>query len=140
MKILLISVLLNFAACSGQQDDESRVHSRFVVGLVTNNPNGMKNVEGFRQAMTQLGYVEQQNIEYRFAGEPTRGQVLEDTLERLVEERVNLIFTAGSPTGVAAHRITENTGIPVVFGVIAGLLMGPLGRRRATEGRPQEVF
>ncbi|MDH3447894.1 MAG: ABC transporter substrate-binding protein [Gammaproteobacteria bacterium] len=110
---------MNIFACSGQDNDAAKANSRYVVGLVTNNPNGMKNVEGFREAMTRIGYAEGRNIEYRYSGEPTQGQALDDTLRRLVEERVDLIFTAGSPTGVAAHRITQGTDIPVVFGVIA---------------------
>jgi putative ABC transport system substrate-binding protein len=37
----------------------------------------------------------------------------------MVEADVDLIFTAGTPAGVAAHRMTAGTQIPVVFGVIA---------------------
>jgi putative ABC transport system substrate-binding protein len=37
----------------------------------------------------------------------------------MVEAKVDLIFTAGTPTGVAARHITAGTNIPVVFGVIA---------------------
>lgn len=119
LRFLFIVALLNFIACTGQESGTPRAKSPLVVGLVTNNSNGMKNVEGFRQAMEQLGYAENRDIVYRYAGEPIRGQALDATLEELVEERVDLIFTAGSPTGVAAHRITRDTGIPVVFGVIA---------------------
>ena len=119
MKFLLIVTLLNLLACTGQDSGAPEAKSRFVVGLVTNNPNGMKNVEGFRQAMEQIGYTEGRDIEYRYDGEPTRGQALDDTLKRLVEDRVDLIFTAGSPTGVAAHRISQGSDTPVVFGVVA---------------------
>ena len=117
--LLLVVILLNFVACTEQRGDAPQAKSRFVVGLVTNNPNGMKNVEGFRRALSQLGYTEGRVIEYRYAGEPTRGQALDAVLEGWVKEGADLIFTAGSPTGVAAHRITRGTGIPVVFGVIA---------------------
>jgi putative ABC transport system substrate-binding protein len=37
----------------------------------------------------------------------------------MIDAKVDLIFTAGTPTGVAAHRLTSGTDIPVVFGVIA---------------------
>jgi putative ABC transport system substrate-binding protein len=37
----------------------------------------------------------------------------------MVDSQVDLIFSAGTPTGVAAHRVTQGTEIPVVFGVIA---------------------
>lgn len=116
---LLLLILLNLAACSEPDNHRPQTTQRFVVGLVTNNPNGMRNVEGFRAAMTKLGYADGENIEYRYAGKPTRGPALDKTLEQLVEDRVDLIFTAGSPTGVAAHRITRGNKIPVVFGVVA---------------------
>ena len=45
--------------------------------------------------------------------------MLTQILQEMVDARVDLVFTAGSPTGVAAHRITRGMGIPVVFGVIA---------------------
>jgi putative ABC transport system substrate-binding protein len=48
----------------------------------------------------------------------------------MVAAKVDLIFTAGTPTGVAAFEMTRGTGIPVVFGVIAdpvaaGVLTNP---------------
>jgi putative ABC transport system substrate-binding protein len=37
----------------------------------------------------------------------------------MIDQQVDLIFTAGTPTGVAAYKVTKDTGIPVIFGVIA---------------------
>jgi putative ABC transport system substrate-binding protein len=91
----------------------------FTIGLVTNNPNGMRNVEGFRAGMAELGYVEGVDVTYIDAGEPLTGDELDQALEEMVAAQVDLIFTAGTPTGVAAHRVTAGTDIPVVFGVIA---------------------
>lgn len=91
----------------------------FTIGLVTNNPNGMRNVEGFRAGMDELGYVEGVDVTYVFAGEPLTGDALDQALGDMVAAEVDLIFTAGTPAGVAAHRVTAGTQIPVVFGVIA---------------------
>jgi putative ABC transport system substrate-binding protein len=79
----------------------------------------MRNVEGFRAGMEQLGYVEGVDVTYVFAGEPLTGDELDQALAAMVEAEVDLIFTAGTPTGVAAHRATAGSDIPVVFGVIA---------------------
>ena len=64
-QLLLVAAVLSLLACSGEKNEVTEADSGLVVGLVTNNPNGMKNVEGFRQAMAALGYVEGKNIEYR---------------------------------------------------------------------------
>lgn len=114
--IVVSIVTLALAAC-GSASDEAGGH--FTIGLVTNNPNGLKNVQGFRDAMAELSYIEGKNVTYIFTGYPNKGDELDAVLESMVEEEVDLIFTAGTPTGVAAHRITEGTNIPVVFGVIA---------------------
>jgi putative ABC transport system substrate-binding protein len=91
----------------------------FTIGLVTNNPNGLRNVQGFVDGMAQLGYVEGDNVTYLYAGEPRSGTDLDRELEDFVTAGVDLVFTAGTPTGVAAFRILGGTAIPVVFGVIA---------------------
>ncbi len=93
--------------------------ANFTIGLVTNNVNGLRNIQGFRDGMAELGYVEGENVTYLFAGEPRRDADLDAELEGFVAAGVDLVFTAGTPTGVAAHRILSSTGIPVVFGVIA---------------------
>lgn len=102
------------ASCTGAPEDR-----HFTIGLVTNSSNGLRNVQGFRDGMTELGYVEGGNVTYIFEGSPTNKDDLDDVLESMVEAKVDLIFTAGTPTGVAAHRVTAGTDVPVVFGVIA---------------------
>ena len=114
--IVVIIVTLALAACGSASNEDSR---HFTIGLVTNNPNGLRNVQGFRDEMAELGYIEGENVTYMFEESPTKGDKLNTVLESMVEAEVDLIFTAGTPTGVAAHRITEGTNIPVVFGVIA---------------------
>ncbi len=89
------------------------------IGLVTNNPNGLRNVAGFIDGMTTLGYIEGEDVTYLNSGEPLTGAALDREIEDFAAADVDLVFTAGTPTGVAAHRILAGTGIPIVFGVIA---------------------
>jgi putative ABC transport system substrate-binding protein len=91
----------------------------FNIGLVTNNPNGLRNIQGFKDGMADLGYIEGENVSYVFDGSPVNGDRLDAVLESMVESKVDLIFTAGTPTGIAAQRVTDGTNIPIVFGVIA---------------------
>ena len=114
--LVISAALVVVSACGG---GSSQADTSFTIGLVTNNPNGLRNVEGFVEGMAQLGYIEGTNVTYRYAGEPRVGDDLDRELEDFVEARVDLVFTAGTPTGVAAHRIMEGTVIPIVFGVIA---------------------
>lgn len=115
--IAVVAAALLVAACGG--DTEPSEPEQLTIGVVTNNPNGMRNVAGFMDGMAELGYVEGSNLEYVFAGEPVSGDALRQSLANMVSRDVDLIFTAGTPTGVAAHTATAGTDIPVVFGVIA---------------------
>ncbi len=114
--IVVIIATLALAACGGTSNEDNR---HFTIGLVTNNPNGLRNIQGFKDGMAELGYIEGENVSYIFEGSPTGGDKLDAVLESMVEAEVDLIFTAGTPTGVAAHRVTKGTNIPVIFGVIA---------------------
>ena len=116
---IYIGLLVTCLACFGCNISDSQKVSHFTIGLATNNFNGMRNVVGFQDGMTDLGYIEGENVTYLFAGEPVSGEALDTAIQEMVDQKVDLIFTAGTPTGVAAYRITASTGIPVVFGVIA---------------------
>ena len=114
--VLIIVVIFALTACEGRGDKEP-LH--FTIGLITNNENGLRNIQGFQDGMAELGYIEGKNVTYLFDGGPVRGDMLDTALQTLVNDGVDLIFTAGTPTGVAAHRVTAGTEIPVIFGVIA---------------------
>jgi putative ABC transport system substrate-binding protein len=72
--------------------------------------------DGFKAKMTELGYVEGENIVY---DSPDAGADLagaQRITEQFVDDKVDLIFTAGStPGAVAAKAATQGTDIPVVF-------------------------
>ena len=115
-RLLVLLVAISMIGCEAEDTTGA---PQFRIGLITNNRNGLRNVAGFKEAMQRLGYVDGESATYISAGEPVPKERLEPELRGMLEARVDLIFTAGTPTGVAAHRVTANTGVPVVFGVIA---------------------
>ena len=114
-KLTLLCVLL-LPSCDRTANEQPEP---LKVGLITNNPNGLRNIQGFKDEMTALGYVEDQHVSYLYSGQPTKQKDLDTAIESMLTAGVDLIFTAGTPTGVAAHRVTAGTDVPVVFGVIA---------------------
>jgi putative ABC transport system substrate-binding protein len=69
--------------------------------------------------MRELNYIERDNLIYICDPRPVQGDELNQVLGDMIARDVDLIFTAGTPTGVAAFKATHGTEIPVVFGVIA---------------------
>ncbi len=110
--LFFILCLFLLSACESQEKP-------LTIGLITNNPNGLKNVQGFKDGMTEQGYIEGEHVSYLSEDAPVRGQALRERLRSFVDQRVDLIFTAGTPTGIAAWQATAGTDIPVIFGVIA---------------------
>jgi putative ABC transport system substrate-binding protein len=87
-------------------------------------------VDGLRQGLRELGYIEDQSIrvEWRFAGD--RFDRLPGMAAELVELRVDVIVADGTPAAVAAQKATN--AIPIVMAgvadpVAAGLVQS-LGR------------
>jgi len=91
---------------------------RFRIGLLsTTGAPGTFFLAPFMSKLEELGYQESKNIviERRFAsGSEER---LKEFAEELVQQRVNVIVTVGTPAGFAAKRATNT--IPIVFGAIS---------------------
>src|ERR1043165_3938844 len=71
------------------------------------------NIEGFRQGLRELGYIEGHNIifEYRWAD---RDERLSELARELVQLKVDVILTGSTPATVAAKEATKT--IPIIFG------------------------
>jgi putative ABC transport system substrate-binding protein len=100
------------------------------IGMLDSVPRALNNAnfDAFRKGLRRLGYVDGQNlrIDYRSAhGEIERFPVL---AAELVDAKVDLIVTRGTPAVVAAKAATATipvvmaaSGEPLTSGVIAGL-------------------
>lgn len=100
------------------------------IGMLDRTPTEVNalNVDGFRQGLQELGYVEGKTflIEYRSAG--GRDERFPALAAELVRMNVDLILTRGTPAALAAKRATATipvviTGVgdPVGQGVVASL-------------------
>ena len=82
------------------------------IGFLRNGPPPKTFIEGFRQGLRELGYVEGQNItlEYGLAG--SADQLL-DAATELVRRKVDVMIASGTPPVPVAKRAT--TTIPIIF-------------------------
>ena len=83
------------------------------VGILRQGSPTDANIEGFRQGLRELGYIEGKNIvlEYRW---PDRDEQLPAMAHELVQLKVDVILTGSTPATVAAKEATRT--IPIVFG------------------------
>jgi len=88
----------------------------YTIGVVNYVPTLETVVEGFKAGMAELGYVEGQNVTYIYHGVLQNDpQVIGAEVQALMDAKVDMFFTVGTPTTLAAKTAVEGTNIPVVF-------------------------
>ena len=106
---------------------ESQQSRRYRVGWLRDGPPPPTFLEGFRQGLRELGYVEGQHItiEYSLA---SSSEELSAAAARLVSQKVDVIVASGTPAVPVAGRATRTIPIvfvasidPVATGVVASL-------------------
>src|SRR6476659_2668858 len=86
------------------------------IGILRSGSPGDANIEGFRQGLRELGYIEGQNVvmEYRWVDRDDR---LLELARELVQQKVDVILTGSTPATIAAKEATKT--IPIVFGALS---------------------
>ncbi|MGA1823134.1 MAG: ABC transporter substrate-binding protein [bacterium] len=89
----------------------------FTIGILNTSPALKSGIEGFKEGMTEFGFIEGKTISYIYEGPivDTSKDKLNDALERLLEAKVDLIFSITTPATQVARKITEGKEVPVVF-------------------------
>jgi len=106
--VIVFSLLLS--ACS----EKPRIYK---IGLINVLPVLGGSVQGFKDGLTELGYVEGENVTYTGGTIPM--DQLESTLQDMVKADVDLILTTTTAATQAAKKATEGTDIPIVFTPLA---------------------
>ncbi len=86
----------------------------YVIGILNPSVNQESTVKGFKDGMTELGYVEGKNVTYIYDG-PVSSDKLDVVAQSLVSAKVNLILSITTSATKAAQKATAGTDIAVVF-------------------------
>jgi putative ABC transport system substrate-binding protein len=114
----LVAILALFASWPSHGLAAERVYR---IGVL--NPGGPYTaaVDGLRERLQELGYVEGKNIAFDAPEAQGDWKVLERAAERFVRERVDLVYSVTTGATKIAHRAVKE--IPIVFNVVGD----PLG-------------
>lgn len=143
--IAVIAIGIFLLMSSDDEEDEATKES-FTVGVVNLGPALEPVFNGFKSRMTELGYVEGENVTYLYDGPVNDITLLEAEAQKMVDADVDLILTLSTPASQAAKRITSESQTPVVFApitdpVATGLvesLANPSGNLTGVTFGPQE--
>ena len=106
--IVFIITSLLLAGCGENQ-------KTYKIGVINLSQNQDATVKGFQEGMTELGYIEGENVTYLYEGATNSIDKLDSVAQSLVAADVDLILSVTTPATQAAQRTTDGTDIPVVF-------------------------
>lgn len=112
MLTILILVALSILLLSGCGAEKPKVYR---VGILSGLDVFATTVDGFKEKMTELGYIEGQNITYEVHKTNAEPEVEKGILQKFVADKVDLILVFPSEQSVLAKEATQGTDIPVVF-------------------------
>ena len=107
--IAFLAFVLILAPCWAQAQKVYRV------GALVADDQFIPAVDGFKQRMAELGYVEGKNITYDFQNSKGDQDVLKRLAESLVQRKPDLIVTSSTTASVPIAKLTQGTNLPVVF-------------------------
>jgi putative ABC transport system substrate-binding protein len=107
---LITAAALFLSGCAGAAKPKT-----YTIGVILYAPTLELTFTGFKQGMTDLGYIEGENVTYIYAGPTDSIDKLDGVVQDLVKAKVDLILSISTPATLAAKKATAGTNIPVVF-------------------------
>lgn len=112
IKSLLTVSIFVFLFTAGNSCQKKKVYT---VGIINFVPALEENVRGLKKGMTELGYVEGENINYIYDDSNRDNDSLEKIARDLVDADVDIIVPVTTPATLVAKKVTADVKIPVVF-------------------------
>jgi putative ABC transport system substrate-binding protein len=108
LSFLLIFIL---AACGAEEKPVT-------IGILNLTPALDPVVDGLKEGMSELGYIEGENVIYIYDGPVGSIDGLEAAAQSLIDQDIDLMFAASTPAALTAQAITKGTDLPVIFAPI----------------------
>ena len=106
--VIVIAMLLS--GCGTAQT--SKVYK---VGILSGLDAFAPSVDGFKNKMTELGYIEGENITYDVQSTNVDFAAYQTITKKFVADKVDLIFVFPTEASMEAKTATQGTNIPVIF-------------------------
>ncbi len=109
--LFILLFLLSLTSCQKKPE-------KIKIGIVNMAIDLEDMVEGFKKSMTKLGYVEDLEIIYLYDRPLGRMEAVDPTIDKILEEKPDMIFSLTTPVTIQVKEAVEGTDIPVVFGPV----------------------
>lgn len=106
--ITIVAILLS--GCGG-----ARNNKQYKVGILSGLDAFSPAIDGFKAKMTELGYVEGENIVYDVQKTNVDIDAYKRIAKKFVDDQVDMIFVFPTEASIEAKAAVQGTDIPVVF-------------------------
>jgi putative ABC transport system substrate-binding protein len=115
--ILVLAVVGIFSAFIMNKKASNRQVAQKVykIGILNGFDYVGKNVDGFKAGMAELGYIEGENVLYDVQKADPDVEKYQAILKGFANEKVDLLFAFPTEASLEAKKVTQETGIPLVF-------------------------
>src|SRR5687767_13305723 len=128
---MLIAGLLLAVPLAAEAENPGRPVRIGWLGLASPGPEVLRIVDGFKQGLREVGYVEGQNVAFEYRWADGRSERLPELASELVRLKVDIIAVASTLAAVAARQATGT--IPIILSGPDPEALG-LGSRLARPG------
>jgi len=112
--LTMLAVFLTLSACS----KEKHIEKTYTVGIIQFTDTNNETRRGFLAGLKNYGYIEGENLRVIFDGPANTFKEINEKLEKIIEQKPDLIYAAPTPAAIAAYKMTKGTDIQVVFGPV----------------------
>ncbi|MCP4297702.1 MAG: hypothetical protein GY786_19050 [Proteobacteria bacterium] len=110
----LVLLIIAVPACDSDQQAKNPVK----IGILSGIELFLPTIEGFKQEMAQMGYIEGKNVLY--VSRSAKGDVkrMKEIAEEFAKSDIDLLFTTTNGGVIAANKALEGKDVPVVFTIV----------------------
>ena len=112
-KLLIGVILACLLLMTCTIDHDKKTHVGILIGL----DFASATADGFKAGMAKLGYVEGHNIHYDTRVSDFDRDAYKHAIRKFVTDKVDLIFVFPTEATIVAKKVTQGSGIPVVFAI-----------------------
>ena len=112
MAVFLALFLIPIAAAAGAKP--------YRIGIVLPGDNWVSGVDGLKEGMRELGYVEGRDIHYLIENAAGNKAKIEEATRSFIADKVDVVYTITNTALKTVAQVTKPSRTPVVFGSASG--------------------
>ena len=113
-RIILLIAILFLVGCENEKDQNKKVS----IGIVNLTPTVADTIRGFKDGMSEHGYIEGKNVTYLYEGPVKRIDALDDAIQKVLSQNPDLILSLLTPVTSKLKQATAATKTPIIFGPV----------------------